>query len=113
MRQAVNLIDELTQIQHLKDEKVTFLHKLRKESEQYEQADHEKPKFWGGDGDTAPADYTTTEMIDKALHTIEEKNNRFPQYLRDLRSILDVVSFAGDQSVLSSTLHGQILKLYQ
>ena len=106
----VKLIDEISQIQYLNDERVIFLTKLCKESQQYEQRDHERPQC---DPRSGYATQTTTEMIDQALHKIEEDNNRFPQYLRDLRSNLDVVRIAGDQSVLSSALQGQLLKLYQ
>lgn len=109
----VKLIDEISQIQYLNDEKVIFLNKLRKESEQYEQTDHERPQYKPQGSSRPVPDRTMTEMIDQALHDIQENNNRFPQYLRDLRSNLDVVRIADDQSVPSSTLHGQILKRYQ
>ena len=110
MRKMVKLIDEISQIQYLNDERVIFPKKLRKESELYEQRVQERPQC---DPRSGYATQTTTEMIDQALHGIEEDNNRFPQYLRDLRSNLDVVRVSGDQSVLSSALHGQTLKLYQ
>ena len=107
----MKLIDEISQIQYLNDEKVILLNKLRRESEQYEQTVHERPQYDPAYGDTAPPDQTTTEMIDQALHEIEENNKRFPQYLRDLRSNLDVVRIVSDQSVLSSALQSQTLKL--
>ena len=109
----VKLIDEISQIQYLNDERVIFLKKLRKESEQYEKTDHERPQYDPGFRVPAPPDQTTTEMIDQALHKIEESNNRFPQYLRDLKSNLDVVRVSSDQSLLSSALQGQTLKLDQ
>ena len=106
MRKIVKLIDEISQIQYLNDEKIGFLNKLRRESEQYEQNVLERPQYdpeyvnyW------TPPIQTTTKMIDQALYEIGEKNNRFPQYLRDLRSNLDVVRTV-DQCVMRSTLHG-------
>ena len=100
----VKLIDEISQIKYLNDEKISFLKKLRRESEQYEQTVRERPQYHPETITRAPIQ-TTTEMIDRALKEIEEKNDRFPQYLRDLKSNLDVVRTT-DQSVMRSTLHG-------
>ncbi|KAL8784653.1 MAG: hypothetical protein Q9195_008956 [Heterodermia aff. obscurata] len=98
VRKMVKLIDEITQIQYLNDEKVLFLNQLRKENEQYEQTGHEQTGHEQTDHEQTDhkwrdlfADRTTTEMIDQALFEIREQNNRFPQYLRDLRSNLDVI----------------------
>ena len=109
----VKLIDEISQVKYLNEEKVTFLTKLRKESEQYEETVHERPQYIPRLRYEHLPDHTMTGIIHQAVHEIEEKNKKIPDYERDLRSNLDVVRIADDQSILISTLHCQILKRYQ
>lgn len=72
---------------------MSFLRKYRKECETQES----KPPFIPHDGacnntETHRPVGTMKAMIDTALEEIEEDNNKYAQYVRDLKSNLDVVT---------------------
>ena len=92
VRRLIELIDEISQIQYIAEQKLSFLRKYRKECETQEPK-HPAILQDGARNDTGsdrPVG-TMKAMIDTALEEIEEDNTGYEQYLRDLKSNLDVV----------------------
>ena len=92
VRNLIGLIDETSQIQYIVEQKLSYLRKYRKECETQEAQTPVIPQD-GVRSDTEshrPVE-TMKAMIDAALEEIEEDNTAYVQYLKDLKSNLDVV----------------------
>ena len=91
----MKLIDAISQIQYVGEQNRRFLLKLRKECEALEHDDAMKPQCGSYQPPSSKKEeYSIPSMvgvIDSSLEAIEENNERYPDYLRDLRSSLDVV----------------------
>ena len=92
VRELIELIDEISQIQYIGEEKLSFFRKYRKECETQEP----KPPVIPQDGarnDTQSHRPVRTmkAMIDTAVEEIEEDNHKYGQYLSDLKSNQDLV----------------------
>ena len=87
VRRFVRLIDEISQVHYVVEGNRRLLHKLRREcnASETESGNDVLSVTKGGPG-------TMIEKFQWALDAVEENNDRYPQYIKELKSSLEVVS---------------------